>query len=71
MQLRNKKTGEIYYMYSESVDLGGKPRLYYSPEGKFSLLKRHITMTPSLSLMRIGRIITKRLKLFMNNTYCE
>lgn len=34
MRLRNKKTGEVYYMYSESVNLGGKPQIILFPRGQ-------------------------------------
>lgn len=40
MQLRNKKTGEIYYMYSESVDLGGKPQIVLFPRGQVQPVKK-------------------------------
>lgn len=34
MKLRNKKTGEVYYMYSEAVNLGGKPQIILFPRGQ-------------------------------------
>ena len=34
MRLRNKKTGEVYYMYSEAVNLGGKPQIILFARGQ-------------------------------------
>lgn len=34
MKLRNKKTGEVYYMYSEAVNLGSKPQIILFPRGQ-------------------------------------
>ena len=40
MRLRNKKTGEVYYMYSESVNLGGKPQIILFPRGQVQTDKK-------------------------------
>lgn len=40
MRLRNKKTGEIYYMYSEAIDLGGKPQITLFPRGQIQPIKK-------------------------------
>lgn len=40
MKLRNKKTGEVYYMYSESVNLGGKPQIILFPRGQVQTDKK-------------------------------
>lgn len=40
MRLRNKKTGEVYYMYSESVNLGDKPQIILFPRGQYQSDKK-------------------------------
>lgn len=40
MRLRNKKTGEVYYMYSESVNLGDKPQIILFPRGQVQTDKK-------------------------------
>lgn len=34
MKLRNKKTGEVLYMYSEAVNRGGEPEIILFPRGQ-------------------------------------